>query len=104
MRKINFVVVLCMVICMLCCCNSSKTMLSGKWEAVDNGVRVDGTSLVELEFFSDGTYTSNSSNYEGNYSIDGDRIRLSGILVSSCTFKFNISKGSLTLYYDNGYG
>lgn len=38
---------------------------------------------------SDGTYVSDSANYDGTYSTDGNRLRISGILVSDRTFTFN---------------
>lgn len=90
-------VFICIVICLLCisvlaACASSKS-LSGRW------IRTDGNAkFSHIEFFSDGTYASSSSNYNGSYSIDGDRLRLSGILVEPLTYTFKVSKNTLTFY------
>ena len=92
-------VALTTVICLLCaflltgCGNSSKALV-GRWVKNDDS----GYSyFTYLEFFSDGTYDSDHPNYSGNYSIDGNRIRLSGILVETKTCDFQVKGKTLTL-------
>lgn len=81
------------LVLILSSCGASSIV--GRWESID-----EDQSFSEFEFFSDGTYASNRSNYSGNYSIDGDRLRLSGILVSDRTFTFEIDGDNLKLYED----
>lgn len=73
-------------------CGSSKSKIVGKWN------RTEGWGFEYLEFFSDGTYTSNSSNYEGDYSIDGDRLKLSGFMAEAKVYTFKIKGNTLSLY------
>lgn len=73
-------------------CSSSTSKIVGRW------TKTEGRGFSYLEFFSDGTYTSDHVNYEGNYSIDGDRLKLSGILVEAKTYTFEIKGDTLSLY------
>ena len=43
-----------------------------------------------VEFFKDGTYESDDANYDGSYSIEGDRIKFSGVLVEPVTLSYKI--------------
>ena len=84
----------------LCSCSSSSgydapKRLSGIYVGQDT--EESYAEFDYLEFFSDGKYTSNRSNYEGNYSIDGNRIRLEGILVDSKTYYFRVKGDTLEL-------
>lgn len=76
----------------LAACGSGSSKIVGRW------TKTEGSGFSYLEFFSDGTYTSNKVNYEGNYSIDGDRLKLSGILVEAKTYTFKIKGDTLSLY------
>ncbi len=71
--------------------DSTPKSLSGRYIGEENA------SFSELEFFSDGKYTSSHSNYEGDYSIDGNRIRLEGILVDSRIYYFKVNGNTLEL-------
>ena len=111
MKKIELFVLISLVAALLTACGgsgslgsfgSSEDSLVGRWEAVDDGVEVDYGDLDELEFFSDGTYSSDSSNYSGGYSVDGDRIKLSGIIASAYSFSFEVSGNTLTMYDNDG--
>lgn len=102
MRKFKLFLVVGLMVALLSACGSSASALVGRWEAIDKGVKVDYGRLSELEFFSDGTYTSDSSNYSGGYSVDGDRMRISGIIASSYSFSFDVSGSTLTIYDDEG--
>lgn len=75
----------------------SSNDLTGEWRIVDDSI---STPFDELEFFSDNTYVSDDANYDGSYSIDGDRIRFEGILVSPIVCTFDVSGNTLTLIYD----
>lgn len=76
----------------LAACGSNSSKLVGRW------TKTEGRGFSYLEFFSDGTYTSDKANYEGNYSIDGDRLKLSGILAEAKTYTFKIKGDILSLY------
>lgn len=83
-------------------CKSTKDMVVGQWEIEDAvGITINSygvTYLRSLEFFSDGTYNSNHVNYSGSYSIDGNRIKLTGILMSTLVYTFEIKGDTLYLY------
>lgn len=86
-----------------CGSKSPSDLIVGQWEIPEEVENAGTTSkLVQLEFFSDGTYTSNRSNYSGDYSIDGDRIKLNGVLAEPLTFTFGLEEDTLTFYYDDG--
>ena len=80
-------------ITILTSCGGSK--LTGRWQDTES-------SRHYLEFFSDGTYKSDDVNYAGSYSVDGDRMRLSGILMEDITCTFKVSGNRLTIYNDDG--
>lgn len=73
-------------------CSSSQNKLVGRWESMNSGVS-------DLEFFSDGTCTRGS--VEGIYSIDGDRIKLSSLVLTS-VYTFEIKNNTLNLTRDDG--
>lgn len=79
------------------CGGKAPKALSGRY------IGQDKTRFSSLEFFSDGKYTSSHSNYEGNYSIDGNRIRLEGVLVDSVIYYFKASGNTLELSYDEDF-
>ncbi len=78
-------------------CGNTAKSLSGKYVSDGN------TAFSYIEFFSDGKYTSSHSNYEGNYSIDGNRIRLEGILVDSKIYYFKARGNTLELSSDEDF-
>ena len=84
-----------------CGSKSPADLIIGQWLIPGEEDHAESTiELVELEFFSDGTYTSNTANYAGTYSIDEDRIKLNGILVEPLTYTFEVDEDSLTFYED----
>lgn len=86
-----------------CGSKSPSDLIVGQWVIPGEEDRAGTTTdLVALEFFGDGTYTSNRSNYSGDYSIDGDRIKLNGVLAEPLTFTFSLEDDSLIFYYDDG--
>lgn len=86
-----------------CSSKSASDLIVGQWIVPGEEDRAGTTSdLVALEFFSDGTYVSNRSNYSGGYSIDDDRIKLDGVLAEPLTFTFELNEDTLTFYYDDG--
>lgn len=95
MKKIILIFTIISVIIISSCGNSANKLI-GHWSTGEKG------TLSELEFFSDGSYVSSSSNYEGSYSVDSNRIRLNGILVDSLTFTFEVNNNSLILYDNDG--
>lgn len=75
---------------------SAVSNIIGQWE------REEGKGIQGLEFFSDGTYTSDHPNYNGNYSIDGNRLKLAGILVDPLVYSFEIKSNELILTPNDG--
>ena len=73
------------------------TSLTGRWELME-----DSRGFDYLEFFSDGYYSSSSSNYEGKFSVDGNRIRLQGDLVESKVYTFKRQGNQLIFLKDDG--
>lgn len=101
MKKILPLLIIVVVITTLIGCNSSSSSIVGRWSGDSISIERGG-SIYELEFFSDGTYTSSHSNYTGSYSISGNRLKLAGLLVSDLTYNFKIHGNTLTFYSDNG--
>lgn len=87
------------IMLLLSACGNASSRLVGRWER-QNTVEISAP-FDELEFFSDNTYSSDDSNYNGNYSIDGNRIKFSGILVEPITCSFDVFRKKLTLTYEN---
>lgn len=75
----------------LTACGSSNKLV-GRWEGERN--------FKELEFFKDGTYKSNYTNYFGSYTAEDGRLRLGGVLVEDLIYDYKISGDTLTLYDD----
>ena len=92
---ILLIIALCLTA--LCACGSPQKALSGRWESTNGSI-----GFNTLEFFEDGTYTSSHANYNGSYSVDGDRIKLNGVLASPMTFTYKLDGDTLTLYYVGG--
>ena len=84
------------------CSKDPSDLIVGRWviPGEEEGAEYS-TELLVMEFFSDVKYTSNTSNYSGSYSIDGDRIKLNGILVEPLIYTFEVDDSSLT-FYDDG--
>lgn len=87
------------VILLFTACGNGSSKIVGQWER-ENTEEVSAP-FDELEFFSDNTYSSDDANYNGNYSIDGSRIKFSGILVEPITCSFDVSGKTLTLTYED---
>lgn len=104
MKKIKMLLVvsLILVLGLLTACGSATSGLVGRWEATDVGIYAGARRLSRLEFFSDGTYTSNSPNFSGSYSVENSRMRLSGILFQDLSVSFKVSGNQLTLSDDDG--
>lgn len=92
-----------MLTCLLAGCGgkapevSVEEQLYGQWERVDG--RADFSSV---EFFDDGTYTSDSPNLQGNFSVTGNRIKFAGYLVSDVVETFEVEGDELHFLYDDG--
>lgn len=93
--KICFVVLLISSI-FAGCGKTPQQELAGYWE------KTEGKGFSYIEFFEDGKYVSSHTNYEGDFSISGDRIRLEGILVDSKTYTYSVSGNMLTFYDNDG--
>lgn len=88
-KYLKFMLVVCLLFVMTSC---GKPSLVGRWESESD----------HLEFFSDGTYSSNDANYQGGYSVDGDRIKLQGYLMPDRTYTFKIQNNNLIFYNNDG--
>ena len=95
-RLALLMVIILAVSLVLPACKSTEDMIVGYWENTEGG------QFRYLEFFSDGSYTSSHVNYEGSYSIEGNRLKLTGILVESKTYSFEIKGNTLYLYNRSG--
>lgn len=92
MKKVKAVMAIAVVVMLFTACGTTKIV--GHWQSVGGS--------GEIEFFSDGTYTSDDVNYQGDYSVDGNRIKLQGILVPDIVREFKVSGDTLTIYDDSG--
>lgn len=84
-RVLVFVISICIFLVSSACGGSLESKLVGRWKLPEE----EKAYFRSLELFSDGTYTSSRENYEGNYSVDGDRI-----------LTFINSKGEETCVYE----
>ena len=91
MKNFKIMIIVILVVMALTACDNSKKIV-GQW------VTVGGTYFKRIEFFSDGTYSSNKSNYKGNYSIEKNRIKLEGYLMDDKIYNFEIDGDKLILY------
>ena len=91
---ILLIIALCLTT--LCACGSPQDALSGRWTKTDGGIM-----FSNVEFFKDGTYESDDANYDGSYSIDGDRIKFSGVLVNPVTLSYKIDGDKLYFYRES---
>ena len=96
LRVTAVAVMLAICITVFAACGNPAGKLAGRWSKTSGG-----TSINKLEFFSDGTYKSDYSNYYGSFSVDGNRIRLSGVLVEDLTMNFEVNGDNLIFYSDN---
>lgn len=94
-RPILIVASMLLVAVIFCGCSSSGNIV-GRWE------KTEGYGFDYLEFFSDGTYTSSHPNYASNYSIEGDRLKLTGVLMETKVYTFEINGNVLNLFNDSG--
>lgn len=96
----KFVAILSAVLLVLtvtaCGTGNNSNKLVGQWKQTNT----DKFYFDELEFFSDNTYGSNDVNYNGNYSVDGNRIKLDGILVSPITATYTVNNKELILEFE----
>lgn len=95
-KNILIFIVILTTISILTACGSPASKLIGQWE------RDGDYAVTKLEFFDDGTYTSDHSNYNGNYTINDNRLKITGILVEPETFDFEIKNNTLVLYNEKG--
>lgn len=68
----------------------------------ESGKKMEVFSYEQKNSKNSGTYASNQSNHNGTYSVDGDRLRISGILVEDKTFTFQLKGDKLYLDASNG--
>ena len=78
-------------------CSKETTKLVGSWQIVDGH-----SEFSRIEFFDNGSYDTDVSNYEGRFTVSGNRLNLQGILTSSLTYIFEVSDNTLTLYDTDG--
>ena len=102
-RRVSLLIIVLMLISLILPgCKRTEDMIIGRWEIVDAvGITAgswDVTYLRHLEFFEDSTYISNHVNYSGSYSINSTRLKLTGILMPTLTYTFEIKGDMLYLY------
>ena len=94
-KRIVEIIAILLVGVMLTACGDIKSKLAGHWVARPS--RDSGSFYNYYDFFSDGTYSSYSDNYHGSYSVDGNRIRLSGVLVSDKVVEYKFEGDTLVI-------
>lgn len=87
----TLLIMLVMTAAVLSSCGSSNKLV-GRWE----------NAHKEIEFFSDGTYSSDDPNGSGSYSIDNNRLKLERLLEPARTYKYEVSGNTLKLYNNAG--
>lgn len=92
----SILLIIALCITALCACGSPQDALAGRWTKTEGGIM-----FSEVEFFKDGTYDSDSANYDGSYSIEGDRIKFSGVLMPAVTLSYKLDGDKLTFYYES---
>ncbi len=99
------IIMLCVIVCIIIVAyigsqlHDDNHLIVGRWEEVGD------CWMDELEFFSDGTYSSDKDNYFGSYTIENGRIRLGGVLMSDLVYSYDLDGDTLILYkkdIDNG--
>ncbi len=69
-------VLLALLVAMAAGCGASEKKLVGHWEPADG----ESCHFRYIYFYSDGTYSTSSSNYQGTYTAENGNLRLSGYL------------------------
>lgn len=95
-RSILMLASMLLIAVVFCGCSSNGNAIVGRWE------KTEGSGFDYLEFFSDGTYTSSHPNYAADYSIEGNRLRLTGVLMETKVYTFEIKSNVLNLLNDDG--
>lgn len=91
MKKIKLFLAMLISVMMLVSCGGSKVV--GKWE--------NTTTHATWEFFKDGKFTV-EDDVDGEYSVDGNRIRFDHPYDGSFTADFEINGNTMILRDDNG--
>lgn len=95
------IIMLCVIVCIIIVAyigsqlHDDNHLIVGRWEEVGD------CWMDELEFFSDGTYSSDKDNYFGSYTIEDGRIRLGGVLMSDLVYSYKLDGDTLILYEDD---
>lgn len=107
MKKILSVIMIAVLTISIVACGSSSKALVGRWEYNSSQSKWSkgDVRLSELEFFSDGTYSSNIDGYSGTYTIENNRLRLSisGYSRKDMIRSYSFDQGKLILDDDQGY-
>ena len=115
MKNIKVFTIIISLLVLLAACDEKNYSIVGRWEAVDAEKQGFSTEAPwsEIEFFNDGTFTSNLfydyDDYDlyeeapasGEYIINDSRIELSGVY-SRFFASFDITEDTLTIYDDEG--
>ena len=99
-KHLNFLSVLCLLISMFAGCGSKESSIVGKWEYTNMGM--DG---VYIQFFSDGTFVSESDNQReetisGNYSAENGTLRIDVDGGEKIAFQYELHGNSLSYSYN----
>ncbi len=95
---------------LLLSCSKSKTQINetllGKWQLAINAFSIGGpieehqadpSKPVIVEFKKDGTYTNSTGGAYTQYSLNGNRVKLTGPGATTVTLQFTIAGDTLTL-------
>lgn len=105
-RKFISVVLTLLILCLsVTGCSQSndpKDLLVGEWESVTWQLYIIGPkSMSTIEFFSDGTYTSNAADCHGRYTIDNNRIKLEATYGEPLVCSFSTDGKTIIFTIDN---
>lgn len=126
-KLVTLLLIVVLALSVFSSCKSNEEKIVGKW-MVDAGSECLGGNgtyftvssdfdigklkelgeFLYLEFFDNGTYLSNQTNYIGNYSITENRIQLTGTDGSTLSYSFEFKSSNddddrLALATDDGY-
>lgn len=99
MKKILSIIMILIVLLLTACGGSAKNDIVGLWKSSGE----ESIFYNSVEFFSDGTHVTETPGWSGTYTIDGNRLRISGKLHVE-VFSFKITDNGNKLIITNSLG